>query len=371
MSTHVLVPQAAALPGGLRTGVAVRVVSGIVEQVGEPAQWPDDPHTQLAGTLLPGALDLQVNGAGGRGVDEATPEALDVVARAVLEGGATSFLPTLISAPFDVLLEQVRRVASWIDTWTDVGARPLGMHVEGPFLELPGAHPPSALTDPTQERVDALLAAAEGHLSVVTLAPGRSGAAEATRRLIGAGTRVSLGHAGDATAFDACVDAGANLVTHLFNAMSPIHHRDRGIALAAVDDARLTCGLIADGHHVSAEAMRLAWRALGRERLALVTDSGPAAGAGDGSFQLGNVRVHAEGGVVRDAAGRLAGSAALMRDVVRAFGSAVPGLDGSDWAHLCAVTPAAALGRSAAIEPGAEARFSVLGTDGGLEALVP
>ena len=370
MPAHVLLPEAVVLPEGLRTAVAVRVAEGRVEQVGEPESWPDDPQVQLAGTLLPGALDLQVNGAGGRGVDEATPEALDTVARTVLEGGATSFLPTLISAPFDVLLDQVRRVASWIDSWKDAGARPLGLHVEGPFLELAGAHPPSALIDPTPERVDALLEAAAGHLALVTLAPGRPGSAEATGRLTDAGACVSLGHAGDAAEFDACVDAGARLVTHLFNVMSPIHHRDRGVALAALDDARLTCGLIADGHHVSAEAMRLAWRVLGRERLALVTDSAPPAGAGDGTYQLGTVRVHAEGGLVRDEAGRLAGSAALMRDVVQAFAGAVPDLDGSDWAHLCAVTPAAALGRRAAIEPGAEARFSLLGAGNVLEALV-
>ena len=204
----------------------------------------------------------------------------------------------------------------------------------------------------------------------MTLSPGRAGAPEATHRFVEAGVRVSLGHAADAGAFGACVDAGATLATHLFNVMSPVHHRDRGGALAALDDPRVTCGLIGDGHHVSAAALRLAWRALGRERIALVTDCASPAGAGDGEFLLGSIRVVAEGGVVRDGAGRLAGSTALMRDLVRAFGEAVDGLEPADWAHLCAVTPAAALGLRAAVEPGAEARFSVLGPDGALSALL-
>ena len=370
MPAEVLIPDVLVLPEGVHNDLAVRVSEGRVEGIASPDSWPGDPHVNLNGTLLPGALDLQVNGAGGRSVDEASSEALDLVARVVLEGGATSFLPTLISAPFEELLDQVRGVASWISGWSGAGARPLGMHVEGPFLEVPGAHPPGSLVDPTPERVDALLSAAGEHLTLVTLAPERAGALDATRRLTAAGTRVSIGHAADPAQLAACVDAGANLATHLFNVMSPIHHRDASVALAVMDDPRLTCGLVGDGHHVSPAAMRLAWRSLGRERLALVTDCAPPAGAGDGEFDLGSVRVRAEGGVVRDGAGRLAGSAALMRDVVRGFGEAVPGLDGSDWAHLCSVTPAAAIGLKAGIKVGSSARFSLLGPEGVLQAVI-
>lgn len=369
MSAQVLIPDVLVLPEGIRSNLAVRVAQGRVEEIAAPETWPGDPRVHLSGTLMPGAIDLQVNGAGGRSVDEASSEALDVVARVVLEGGATSFLPTLISAPFDDLLDQVRGVASWIKEWSGAGARPLGIHVEGPFLAVPGAHPPGSLVDPTPERVEALLSAAGGHLALVTLAPEREGAIDATRRLTAAGTRVSIGHAADPGQVAACVDAGANLATHLFNVMSPIHHRDSSVALAVMDDPRLTCGLIGDGHHVSPAAMRLAWSRLGRGRLALVTDCASPAGAGDGEFDLGSVRVHAERGVVRDGAGRLAGSAALMRDVVRGFGEAVPGLDGSDWAHLCSVTPAAAIGLKAGIEVGSSARFSLLGPDGALLAV--
>lgn len=370
MSARVLLPDAVVLPAGTETGVGVRFEAGRITAIGPAASLGDGPVESVRGVLLPGALDLQVNGAGGRGVDEATDEALDVVARTVLTGGATAFLPTLISAPFDELLRQVAAVAAWIPRAPEDGARPLGLHVEGPFLEVPGAHPPDALVDPTPERVEALLEAGAGRLAMVTLAPGRPGAAEATRRLVEAGVRVSIGHAADASAFGACVDAGANLATHLFNVMSPVHHRDGGIALAALDDPRVTCGLIGDGHHVSAAALRLAWRALGRERIALVTDCASPAGAGDGEFQLGPARVVAQGGVVRDEAGRLAGSAALMGDLVRAFGAAVGGLEPADWAHLCAITPAASLGLQAGIEPGAEARFSILGPEGDLTALL-
>ena len=166
--------DAAVLAGGTVSGATVLVEDGVVTAVGdETAQ--ADRTVRARGTLLPGPIDLQVNGAGGRGVDEADPEALDAIAAQVASGGACAFLPTLITAAFERLLEQTARVAEWIGSRTAQGATPLGIHLEGPFLEVAGAHDASCFVDPTAQRVDALIEAARGQLRLVTLAPGRAG----------------------------------------------------------------------------------------------------------------------------------------------------------------------------------------------------
>jgi len=128
----------AVLPDVVQASARVAAADGsIVAMDQEP---PSPQAERLRGTLLPGFVDLQVNGAGGRSVDEATEEALDVVADAVWDGGAVAFLPTLITAPWERLLQQVRDVASWVGSWSGRGAEPLGLHIEGPFLTTPGAH---------------------------------------------------------------------------------------------------------------------------------------------------------------------------------------------------------------------------------------
>ncbi|MCH2107035.1 MAG: amidohydrolase family protein, partial [Planctomycetes bacterium] len=287
MATHLLRPTALVRDDQLVEGEGVLIEDGRIARVG--ADLAGDTEEHLEGTLLPGAIDLQVNGAGGRSVEEATPEALDAVAQTVRAGGATAFLPTLITAPFDTLLEQVRAVAAWCESYDGPGARPLGLHVEGPFLEVAGAHDSQHFIDPTAERVEALLEAASGALRLVTLAPARSGAVKATAQLRSADVCVSIGHVSSTDNFDACVEAGATLATHLFNTMGGIHHRDDGVAARVLDAEDLSACLIADGHHVGDAMLRNAWRILGPERAVLVTDSVAAAGQPDGDYLLGGL----------------------------------------------------------------------------------
>lgn len=317
--------------------------------------------------LLPGFIDLQVNGGGGRDVAEATAEALDAVADATWRGGAVAFLPTLTTAPWADLLDQVQRVAVWIDTWRGQGAEPLGLHVEGPFLEVAGAHDASAFLDPTPARVDALLAAARGRLALLTLAPGRPGAPAAVARLRAARVAVALGHAASPHQLDACAEAGAQLVTHLFNAMGPLHHRDPGVAGLALDDARLTCSLICDGVHVHPAMVRNAFAVLGPDRTLLVSDAVAAAGRPDGTFRLGAHEVIARDGSVRRADGTLAGSALTMSEAVRRF-AAFLGPRCGPWTlgRVAATNPARLLGREdvGSIAPGMRACFTLRHADG-------
>lgn len=320
----ILLEPDAVVSGGMLSQhpTQVLVVDGYVEAVGVGLERAakDAERRPLGGTLLPGLIDLQVNGAGGRSVDEATPEALDEVARAVRRGGAAAFLPTLITAPFDALLEQIRRVAEWIERGPPFdGAEPLGIHVEGPFLEASGAHDASLFCDPTPERLDALIEAGQGQIALVTLASSRDEAPHAVRTLRQAGIRVAIGHVVSTDGFVECIDSGASLVTHLFNAMGPFHHRAPGIAGLALDDPRPFCSLIVDGVHVDPIVVRIATRCLGLDRTVLVTDSVAPAGMPDGEYRLGDIELHSENGIVRDADGRLAGSALTMAQAIANF----------------------------------------------------
>jgi len=369
MAPHLLRPTALVRDDQLVEGEGVLVEDGRIVGVG-PGLSADTEET-LEGTLLPGAIDLQVNGAGGRSVEEATPDALGVVADTVRAGGATAFLPTLITAPFDALLDQVRAVASWCISYDGPGARPLGLHVEGPFLEVPGAHDAQHFTDPTTERVEALLEAAAGSLRLVTLAPSRPGAVEATTALTSAGVCVSIGHAADTTNFDATIAAGATLATHLFNTMGGIHHRDEGVAARVLDAERLTASLIADGHHVGDTMLRNAWRILGPERTILVTDSVAAAGQPDGEYLLGGMPVMKSGGTVRTPSGALAGSTLVMEDAMRHTQATLQGLTLPELARITSTNPARLIRASGRgeITPGALAEFSLLNDAGKVHAL--
>ncbi len=354
----------AVLPHVVQAGTRVAAVDGRIVAVDQVAAGPG--ATRLRGTLLPGFVDLQVNGAGGRSVAEATPDALDAIAAAVWAGGAVAFLPTLVTAPWPRLLAQVAGVARWIEDWRGSGAEPLGLHVEGPFLTTAGAHDAAHFIDPTPSRVAELLAAARGRLRLVTLAQARPGAAAAVATLLAQGVTCSLGHCDRPDGFGDCVAAGAAAVTHLFNAMGPLHHRDIGPAALALDDPRLSCPLIVDGTHVDPVMVRHAFRILGADRTVLVSDAVAAAGMTDGDFTLGGVPVRAAGGVVRDMAGRLAGSALTMGQAAGNFLRFVPQAGPWTLGRIAATNPAR-LARAAhlgAITPGRRAAFTLLGDDG-------
>ena len=236
---------------------------GSVGEAGDPV---DEVVDGTGWTMEPGFVDLQVNGGFGHHFTTHPQRIWDVGAGLVAHG-VTAFLPTLISPSIDEA-----RTADAVLTagppagW--LGARPLGLHLEGPALNpaLRGAHPADRLAEPTSARVGEWLALE--HLRLVTLAPELSGALSAIERLVEAGVVVSIGHtAATAGQVRAAADAGATLVTHLFNAMRPFHHRDPGPIGAALTDDRLTVGLIADGIHVAPEALALAWRAAGPDRV--------------------------------------------------------------------------------------------------------
>ncbi len=274
----------------------------------------------LEDVVVPGFIDLQVNGMGGRDALEGTDAILAISAR-LPESGVTGFLPTAISRPLDEIAsfgEAIRRVKG-----EPPGARILGAHVEGPFLNprYAGAHDRRFLLAPTEELVTRLLAVRP---RLVTLAPELPGALEAVRRLLRAGVLVSAGHTG--ASFEVTQDAfraGVGFVTHLFNAMPPMHHRRPGAAGAALAEPGIGVGLIADGIHVHPALCAVVVRSRGPAGVALTTDQTAAAGCPPGRYRLGDVEVMSDGRVTRRADGTLAGSATTMECLVRLMAARV------------------------------------------------
>ena len=308
------------LAGELRGPGWVQVEGATVTASG----WGEPPHAATVelprGMLAPGLIDLQLNGAFGHDLATTDLAGWQEIVRRLPETGVTAFAPTFITAPLDELVSSLgryRRLRADLDA--EVGARTLGVHCEGPFLASGrhGAHRRDLLCDPTHERVEALLAAADGQLACFTLATELPGALAAVRRLVGAGVRVAVGHS-DATdeQVTAAIDAGVSMVTHLFNAQRPLHHRDPGVVGAALADPRMTVGLIVDLHHVAPTAVRVAFAAAGG-RITLVTDAVAAMGMPPGVHELGGqpTTVRAGAPPVRDD-GTLAGSVLRLDDAV-------------------------------------------------------
>jgi N-acetylglucosamine-6-phosphate deacetylase len=319
---------------------------------------PRPPDELLDGIIGPGLCDLQVNGAGGHDVIAGGP-ALEAIDPLELARGVTSYLPTLVS-PDDrtaetVLAEIGRRAA-------DPASPVAGAHVEGPFLNpaYAGMHPVERLRVPA-DGVPAWLASPA--IRMVTLAPELPGALELVDRLAARGVAVSLGHSGaDAETAEAAIDAGARLVTHVFNAMAPFHHRAPSLPGVGLIDERVRVGVIADGVHLDSLALELVRRAAG-ERVVLVSDSTPAAAAPTGRYDMAGVSIDATPGAARTAAGVLAGSAITLDAAVRSWVE----LTGATLAEAIAAAseaPAAAVGLPAPLAPGSPADLCVLDETG-------
>ena len=247
---------------------------------------PGAPDVELdGGVLVPGLVDLQVNGYFGVEMQAAEPDGWATVARRLPATGCTAFLPTFITAPVQRLATALGFVAEFVPGRRWRGARVLGVHLEGPFISprRRGAHNPDWIVPPSPAALDELLAAGAGLVRLVTLAPEVDGGLAAVSQLAGAGVLVSVGHS-NATAAQvaAAAAAGARMVTHLFNAQPAIRSREPGVAGQALADPRLTSGLIMDTHHVSPANCTLAFAAA-PGRIVLVTDAAACAGMPPGS----------------------------------------------------------------------------------------
>jgi N-acetylglucosamine-6-phosphate deacetylase len=320
------------IEGGTRpdgtASTAIRIAAGRIAARRDDAREADTRTRRFDADGLivaPGFIELQANGAAGRDIT-ADPTAMWSVGECLAEFGVSAFLPTIVSSPPDVAVA-AQRVLREGPRRGYRGAIPLGLHIEGPFLNPArrGAHDAANLRAP-----DAKLAAswsrADG-VTLVTLAPELPGALDIVAQVMRRGVVVSAGHSA-ATAEEARrgFDAGITYATHLFNAMPPLDHRAPGLAGAALADERVTVGLIVDGHHVDPLAVALAWRLKGPRQFSLVSDAVAALGATSGSYTLGKVGMTIDDeGAARLSDGRLAGGAigldAALRNLVEFAGA--------------------------------------------------
>jgi N-acetylglucosamine-6-phosphate deacetylase len=265
------------------------------------------------GIAVPGFVDLQVNGFAGVDFLGADADGYATAGDALLETGVTAYLPTFITSSEDDLVGALRAVPANGSR----GPRVLGAHLEGPFLSplRLGTHRPGGRRDPDPALLDRLLDA--GPVRLMTLAPELPGALDLIGLLQVRGVAVSLGHS-DATSAEAhaAFDRGAGTVTHVFNAMRPLLHRDPGIVGAALVRREVVLQAIVDNIHLDTDIVKLLL-AVGAGRLALVTDAIAGASLGDGRYALGDVELVVAGDVVRREDGVLAGSTLTMPQAVR------------------------------------------------------
>ena len=341
--------------GRLRPGDLAIADGRVVEVLDRPG----DPGL----VAVPGLIDLQVNGAHGVDVLTADTAALARLERTLLAGGVTAWQPTLITAPPEVTLGAIARLEALAGESRADRPHLVGIHLEGPFLspERIGVHPPQHRLEPDPGLAARLTASSL--VRCMTLAPERPGALDLVRDLCARGILVSIGHSdADAVTADAAFDAGARTVTHLGNAMRPLTAREPGVLGAALARDDVVVQLIADGHHLAPQTIRMAVRAAAG-RWVLVTDAVAAAGLGDGASSLGGTPVEVIDGAVRRADGTLAGSALTMLEAVRHAVSI--GIDLDDALTAASSTPARLLGRDdlGRIAPGALADVIVLDRD--------
>ncbi|MGZ4313702.1 MAG: N-acetylglucosamine-6-phosphate deacetylase [Solirubrobacteraceae bacterium] len=305
-------------PGGVAGDGWVHVEGELIVSVGAGQPAIDAPLVDLEGAwLLPGFVDLHMHGGGGHSV-AASREAMDGAVAFHRRHGTTATLVSLMTAPVDELAEQLTWAAELHRRGPTPGGHVLGSHLEGPFLSprRSGAQNEAHMLAPDAAVLDRLVAAADGSLRMITLAPELDGALALIAPLRRQGVIVAMGHS-DATyeQATAAIRAGANHATHLFNAMPSLHHRAPGLVGAALE-AGLPCELINDGRHVHPAVIRLVARLISCP--VLVTDAIDATGVGDGTFVLGGqeVRVH-EGEARLARTESLAGSTLTMAEALR------------------------------------------------------
>ncbi|MCL1068252.1 N-acetylglucosamine-6-phosphate deacetylase [Shewanella olleyana] len=350
---------------------AITVEQGVItainaiDEKGLDLQFVDEAALEnvlhLHGTLVPGFVDVQVNGGGGALFNaQPTLECIKTIGRAHAQFGTTGFLPTLITDQVDVMAQAADAVAMAIKS---NAAGVLGIHFEGPHLSVPkkGVHPQSFIRSISDEELS-IFSRKDLGLKVVTLAP-ENVSVEVIKTLVANDVKVCLGHSNaDYETVVAALDAGADGFTHLFNAMSGFGSREPGMVGAALESEQAWCGLIVDGHHVHSATAKLAIKVKPQGKVMLVTDAMPPVGMGENaSFELFGTEVVRQGDRLNAKSGELAG---CVLDMVGAVNNSVTmlGLRHEEALRMASLYPAQYLNKHTLgkIEIGQQADFVLL-----------
>ncbi|MGF1680337.1 N-acetylglucosamine-6-phosphate deacetylase [Photobacterium makurazakiensis] len=354
-------------PEGIKTDTVVVVANGKIEAVTSTA--PTDCEViHLDGqSIMPGFVDIHIHGRQGADVMDATDEALQSIADALPKTGVVGWVGTTVTAPWNDILNALKRVRTFIENEQAQGAMLLGSFLEGPYFTEPhrGSHPPAFLKSPTTQELEQLKEAAASTLIRAAVAPEADGAMEAISWLTEHGIKTSVAHT-DAT-FDQVTEAhqrGADCGVHLFNGMRGLHHREPGCCGAVLYHDMLA-ELIADGIHVNPVMMQLAYRMKGYQGIALITDCMRAGGLSDGEYQLGAQTITVTNGEARSPCGSLAGSTCSLDQALRnmIFESQVPEWDA---VQMASSVPAKYLGvehRLGSIAKGMDASLTIMNNE--------
>jgi N-acetylglucosamine-6-phosphate deacetylase len=370
-----IVGGAVVAPNDMIDNGVVLCEDGRIKAIGPSSAVQPEPDSQIVNAsgrvVMPGFIDTHFHGSGGDDVMANGPEGIRRISRALLKFGVTGYLATTVAARHEELMRAVDDAiaAEERDAVISEGAEILGLHIEGPYInpKFKGAQPEWGIRDPNFDELAQLLDAAAGRIKIMTIAPELPGGLEMIRTLADAGVAPSVGHSeADYDTALAAIDAGATRATHLFNAMSGVHHRKPGLAAAVLNEPGICAEVICDGVHVDPRMISLAWKAKGRDAITLVTDATAAQGVGDGVFMLGDFQIQVRGPLCTLTDGvTIAGSVLTMN---RAVGNAIAfsGMSLIDAARASAYAPAEACGvahRKGSIEVGKDADLAVLNSD--------
>ena len=319
---------------------AVLVEDGRIESIGEGGA---DEVVDLNGAvLLPGFIDVHIHGAVGVDVMDATADGLHEVSRYLASEGVTGWLPTFVPASEENYATAVDVIARSVSA---DGARILGVHYEGPFVNSAQCGALHTEYFKTYSRPDdlAFLHVPQGAVRMITLAPEVSGGVELVRELKRRGWVISIGHTrADVNVLNDACDAGAHHMTHFMNAMAPLHHRSPGPIAWGLSREDVTFDVIADGIHLDPFMLRLLMKMKGVAGISLISDAIAAAGKGDGDYGIWGETISVKNGRTANASGSIAGSVITMLDALRLMRSL--GVSHVDLAQMASANPARLLG---------------------------